>query len=277
MGILIGGLVGWRIGFGIGFSLGIVIILPYFGIGIDVDGKIQKRDKGVQYDYKITLQKLTTLFKMKTVSGIFFAVLYSGIAISTLANWGIFYLQNELGTPSIALGFYILAGLGALPGAIIGGKLGDKFHHIMKYRGRIIVSFSGLVIGISFLLLFYSYISKSPLLVILGFLGYFLFSFANGNQFAIYSEMCGPKSRALANAMNGVMLNIGGIIGNVLTSFLVQEGSSGLSFAIWMVLIIWLCGTSFWVISFLHYPLEAISSEKEAMEISISQKIDAHT
>ena len=167
----------------------------------------------------------------------------------------------------------IVAGLGALPGAIIGGKLGDKFHHIMKYRGRLIISFCGRVVGIIFLLLFYSYISKSPSLVILGFLGYFLFSFANGNQFAVYSEMCGPKSKALANAMNGVMLNIGGIIGNVLTSVLVQDGFSGLSFAIWMVLIIWLCGTMFWIISSLYYPLEVLKKEKRVLEISISQKL----
>ena len=84
-----------------------------------------------------------------------------------------------------------------------------------------------------------------------GFLGYFFFSFAIGNQFAIYSEACVPELKGLANAINGVMLNIGGITGNIMISFLVREGSAGLSFAIWMVLLIWLCGTSFWIISFL--------------------------
>lgn len=85
--------------------------------------------------------------------------------------------------------------------------------------------------------------------------------------------MCGPKSKALANAMNGVMLNIGGIIGNVLTSVLIQDSFVGLSFAILMVLIIWLCGTMFWIISILYYPIEVVKNDKNVLEISISQKI----
>ena len=73
--------------------------------------------------------------------------------------------------------------------------------------------------------------------------------------------------------MNGVMINVGGIIGNIMMSFLIQEGSVGLSFAIRIVLIIWLCGTSFWVISYLYYPLESIK-KKNALEIKITQVID---
>jgi len=272
-GILIGGLIGWRIGFGLGFILGTVLIYAYYTIGIDVERHSKESNTDVQYDYKITFQKLIKLFKMKTKSGIFFAVLYSGIAISTLANWGIYYLQNELGDKSVALGFYIIAGLGALPGAIVGGKLGDKFHRIVKDRGRFIVSFGGLVMGILLVLIFYSYIDESSLFLISGFLGYFFFSFAVGNQFAIYSEVCVPELKGLVNAMNGVMLNIGGIIGNIMISFLIQERGAGLSFAIWIVLIIWLCGTSFWVISYLYYPLESIK-KKNALEIKMTQEID---
>ncbi len=273
MGILIGGLIGWRIGFGLGFLLGIVLILVYYIIGVDVKRDFEEYDTGAQYDYKISLQKLIMLFKMKTMSGIFVAVLYSGIAISTFAHWGIFYLQNKLGTPSMALGFHIIAGVGGLPGAIIGGKLGDKFHHIMKNRGMFIISFSGLVIGILFLLVFYLYISESSSLLILGFLGFFFFSIAAGNQFAIYSEVCVLELKGLANAMNGVMLNMGGIIGNIFTSFLIRDSFLGLSFAIWITLVIWLCGTMFWIISFLYYPLESIK-EENVLEIKVTQQID---
>ncbi len=73
--------------------------------------------------------------------------------------------------------------------------------------------------------------------------------------------------------MNGVMLNVGGIIGNIMMSFLIQEGSAGPSFAIRIVLIIWLCGTSFWVISFLYYPLESMKRES-VLEIKVTQEID---
>ncbi len=273
IGILIGGLIGWRIGYGLGFLLGIVFIFVYYMIGIDVKRDIKEPNMDAQYDYKITFQKLISLFKTKSISGIFFAVLYSGIAISTLANWGIYYLQNKLGVKSVALGFYLIAGLGALPGAIVGGKLGDKLHHIVSHRGRYVVSLSGLVIGILFLLIFYSYISELSLLIIFGFLGYFFFSFAIGNQFAIYSEVCSSELKGLANAINGVMLNFGGILGNIMLSILIQEGSAGLSLAIWMVLIIWLSGTSFWVISFLFYPFESMK-KKNVLEIEITQEID---
>lgn len=55
------------------------------------------------------------------------------------------------------------------------------------------------------------------------------------------------------------MINIGGIIGNVLISSLIQTNIGLLSFSITLVIVIWLAGSIFWILPYLNYDKERAS------------------
>lgn len=279
MGIIFGGLLGsyagplgWRIAYGLGFVLGLFALISYIFSGIEPERLRSEPEfenfKGeINYNYKITYNNLKLLFKTRSIGGILLSVFCSGIANATLAIWAIFYLTTKINGSDaefIATTIYILAGGGALPGSIIGGRLGDKYFKSGKFKGRVIVSLIGLIVGISLLIIFYilPFYTETRLQVIFswifflitGYLGFFLTAFSSGNQFAIYSEVSLPEVRSTANAMNGLMVNLGGIIGNLVISSMIENNESLLPFAIFLVLMIWLIGTLFWIIPYLYYP-----------------------
>ena len=283
LGIIIGGLLGtyagpngWRYAYGLGFILGLLVVLDYNFSGIvpergQAEPEFQDLKFEINYNYKITFNKLLQLFKTKSVAGILIYLLFSGVAVSTLGSWAIFYLTskiNDINAEFYATTIYILAGIGILPGAIIGGKIGDSFYHRGKLKGRVIISYLGLIVGILALMAFYlvPFFMSSPLefifswifFIVIGFFGFFCTALCAGNIYAIYSEVCVPELRSTANAMNVLMGNIGGIIGNLLLSFIILSDLSLLPFVVFLLLIIWLCGTSFWILTFFYLPKESI-------------------
>ena len=288
LGIIIGGLLGtyagpngWRYAYCLGFILGLIVVFKYQSSGIvpergQAEPEFQDLKSDFNYNYKITLNKLSQLFKTKSVAGILIYLLFSGVAVSTLGSWAIFYLTskiNDINAEFYATTIYILAGIGILPGAIIGGKLGDSFYHKGKLKGRVIISYLGLILGILALMAFYlvPFYMASPLELIfswiffiaIGFFGFFCTALCAGNIYAIYSEVCVPELRSTANAMNVLMGNIGGIIGNLLLSFIILNDLSLLSYVILLLLTIWLCGTSFWILTYFYISKES----KELREI----------
>ena len=116
----------------------------------------------------------------------------------------------------------------------------------MDYKSK--VSITGIILGKLFLLGFYNYA-----FVMLGIFGYFFVFFSTGNQFAIYSDVCVPELRGPINSLNGVMLNIGGIVGSIIVSSIIQINIFLISVAITVVLIICLVSSLFWVISYFYY------------------------
>ena len=257
VGIIIGGITGWRIGFMLGAIIGMIVLSVYYIHGIDPEYRIVKQvetdlKEKTPYNYKITGKDVLDLFKIKSVSAILISVFCSGLAIFTLGNWAIFYLTNKVNNEAWATFLYIFAGLGALPGAIIGGKLGDKYHHLFHNRGRMFVSFLGLLIGISFLIGFYIYAFLA-----LGIIGYFFTYFAVGNQFAIYTEVCIPRLRSTVNGLNSLVLNLGGITGNLVLSALIQNNIVMLNIYIVIVLVFWLLGSFMWTLLYFYYPYES--------------------
>ena len=149
LGVALGGFLGWRVGFSISFFMGIACLGTYLvnGTNSQLKPEFENLDGETQYNYKITMVNFLQLLKTKTILGIMISVLCYGIAISTLANWGIYYLTLRL------------------------------------------------------------------------------------------------KS---VNSLSGIILNIGGIIGNMVVSTLVQINL--LSFSIILVLFVWLCGSFSWII-----------------------------
>jgi len=295
MGIIFGGLLGsyagplgWRIAYGVGFIFGLFTLIFYTFSAIDPERLRSEPEfenfKGeINYNYKITYSNLKQLFRTRSVGGILISVLCSGIANATLGIWAIFYLTTKInGTDAelIVTTIYILAGSGALLGSIIGGRLGDRYFRSGKLKGRVIVSLIGLIVGISLLLAFYliPFYTETMLqivfswifFVIIGYLGFFFVAFSSGNQFAIYSEVSLPEVRSTANAMNGLMVNLGGIIGNLLISSMIERNMSLLPFAIFIVLIIWLSGSLFWIIPYFYYPNEL----KECRDTLLKRRLD---
>ncbi|MFX0027188.1 MAG: MFS transporter, partial [Candidatus Hermodarchaeota archaeon] len=281
-GIIIGGSLGtylgtggWRYSYGFGFMLGLLPLIYYGLRGIDPQrGGSEpefKEIKGlINYDYKITLSNLFQLFKKKSIFSVLFYVLCQGVAISTIGTWGIFYLTKRISggeTKLLAILLTILTGVGSLPGVIIGGKLGDKYYEMGKVKGRVMVSFIGVLFGSLCLLGFYllPFLTRNMievvlswiLFLILGFMGYFFINLPIGNQFAIYSEVSAPEVRNTANALNGVMVNIGAIIGNLVLSSLIEQNMSLLPLSLFLLLLIMLVGATFWIIAYFYYPKEA--------------------
>ena len=212
---------------------------------------------------------LFQLFKHKSVVGILFFVLCQGISASTLGTWGIFYITTKIIAEDpglIATALYLIAGIGALPGALIGGKIGDSYAKSGKLRGRVLIPFFGILVGVSLLFGFYliPFFTTSTLAIVFswifflvtGFIGNFLANLHQGNTFAIYSEVAVPELRSTANSFNGLMSNFGAIIGNLLISSLIETNLAYLPLAISLVLIIQLVGGFFWLIPYFFYPNE---------------------
>ena len=90
----------------------------------------------------------------------------------------------------------------------------------------------------------------------LGLVGNFFASLNAGNIFAIYSEVCVPETRSTINAFNGTMVNIGAIIGNLLLSTLIKQDLGFLPLAIFLVLVIWMLGSLFWLVPLKYYSID---------------------
>jgi len=280
-----GGLLGWRFAYGLGFMLGLLGLIFYIFSAIEPERLRSEPEfedyKGeIKYTYKITLDNLRQLFRKKSVRAILIYVFCSGIANTILGTWAIFYLNTKISSidSSLIVTIYILSGSGSLPGTIIGGKLGDKYFKKGNPKARVLISIIGLVIGIFFIMIFYlvPFYTATTLQVILswifflivGYVGFFFTSFAVGNQFAIYSEVSLPEVRSTTNAMNGLMVNIGGIFGNLIISSLIESNISWLPYAILLVLLIWLLGALFWIIPYYHYPRES----KECRDVLMKRR-----
>ncbi|MFW9896970.1 MAG: MFS transporter [Candidatus Thorarchaeota archaeon] len=256
LGILVGGFIGWKLSFLVNFIMGIICIVGFLVYGIDrySFSNTESVVKNSQYNYKITLSSLGTLLKTKTILGILISIFCYGIAISTWANWGVFYLTSLLGSKTLSILFHSIIGLGVLPGAIIGGVLGDIYFQVGKAKARIIISYTGSVLGIFLLLEFYQ-----NTILFIGFLGFFLVSFATGNQFALYSDVTVPELCGTVNSFSGIVLNIGGITGNLLVSFFIQYDL--LSLSITIALVLWLFGSFSWILPYQYYTKETKSQD----------------
>ncbi|MHA1265945.1 MAG: MFS transporter [Candidatus Helarchaeota archaeon] len=277
-GTLLGAIptIGWRLAYGVGFGLGGAAVLGYWRRGIKpqrgrYEPAFEDLEDAVSYNYKITFQQVKEIFRSKSVSALIISVLITGIATSTLGLWTLDYFENsqmaQFGENAriFAMLFYIIAGLGALPGNVQGGKIGDSHYQKGHLRGRVIIALLGILIGIACMFGFYllpfqgtvtwELILSAIVILGLGFIAYWLLSFPVGNQFAIYSEICVPEARSSVNALHGVMINIGGAIGNFLLASTIT--TQILPLHISMLLCIWLVGGLLWIIPYFTYPKEA--------------------
>jgi MFS family permease len=294
-GTFLGGIegIGWRLAYGLGVILSFLAVLIYTWVGIEPtrglhEPELADLSKEVDYNYRLTLSSIKEVFKTKTVAVLLISVLITGIATATLGLWALDYFQHSqllaFGASAglFALLFITLTGLGALPGNVQGGKLGDKYYKEGRIRWRVLISLIGILVGLACMFGFYLIpvvgvgleLALISILVIgLGFAAYWLLSFPVGNNFAIYSEVCVPESRSTVNALHGVFVNIGGVIGNFLLATLIVSDEV-LPWHVAILLIFWLGGGLLWIIIYFTYPKEAqqcrdlMAARRKELELS---------
>jgi MFS family permease len=262
------GALGWRIVYIVISILSLSALYLYHRFGIDPErGRVEtafEDFKGaINYDYKITWQNVSQITRKKSLLGLLISIFFTGIATTTMGLWTIFYFTEFRfnGNHSLATVLYIGVMVSSLPGNIIGGRLGDKYFKEGKLRGRAIVSFVGIFVGVILQMIFFLMPISTPIdwifFILVGILQAFLCGLETGNRFAIYSEVCAPELRSTVNSLHVMMTNLGGVIGNIVIASMVQANPALMPNAIALVLFIWLIGSTLWVVPYFSYPKEA--------------------
>jgi len=270
----LGGPIGWRIAYCFAAFLVLTAIIRYYQWGIEVSkGQADPEFNDLEidnqkFDYKITVSNFSQILKKKSVIGIYIVVILTAITTTTMGTWAIYFISMKIDSPYatfIASTLVILTGLGGLFGTIFGGKMGDSLSHKGKVRGRTVISLFATLLAIISNMIFYLFLPFNGNIIIfsfmlfffVGFIAMFLASVPVGNIYAIYSEVCVPENRGLANAMSGLMAKAGGVIGNLIVSALIISSVSNLSLAVSFLLSISLIGSFSWLLPYFYYPKEA--------------------
>jgi len=259
---------GWRIVYIVVALLSLLSIDRYRRVGIDpergrAETAFEDFEGAINYDYKITWTNVSQIVRKKSLLALLISILLTGIATTTMGLWTIFYFTEYRfgGNKQLATALYIGVMVSSLPGNMVGGRLGDKYFKEGKPRGRVVVSLVGLFVGIILQMIFFLMPLTTPLswvlFILLGIIQAFLCAVAAGNRFAIYSEVCAPELRSTANSLHIMMLNIGGVIGNLVLASMVQANPALMPNAIALVLTIWLIGSTLWIVPYFSYPKEA--------------------
>jgi len=272
-GTLIGGLggpIGWRLAYVFASFMMFGAVFLYYRVGINIvkgqaDPELSDFKGEITYDYKITFSNLKQILSKKSVTAILISILLINVMATTLGVWGIYFLETKIPNTLTVTIVFMLAGMGALPGTIMGGNIGDSLSKKGKKNGRVIISLLGNVIGMTIAIILYMFIPFDPnayilsflTFCIIGFLYFMISSFAVGNIFAIFSECCVPENRSVANAMIGLMRNMGGVIGNLIISIMIIDNIDLLPLAMLTVMIIALIGSFFWIFPYFYYVKES--------------------
>jgi len=277
IGIIVGSILQWRIAFILGFFISVSVIIIYVIKALDSKQNIINRGDQLypnNYNYKLSRQDLIHLFNLRSVMSILFFVLTGGLVTSILGNWGIYILSSNLRNPDLATIIYLIIGIAALPGAIIGGKINDRLFQNRKQRLRFLVAMIGVLGGSLSLLIFYVF--PFPIIIFtlpFGFIGYFFTSFTTGTQFAVYSEVCLPESRSTANALNGLMVNLGGICGNLLLSIFIYQEGFFIQNAVFLIFLVWIAGSFLWLFPVFYYKKDILKQRARLMKGKIEKQI----
>jgi MFS family permease len=266
------GAFGWRITWMIGPISGVLYLILYNSKGIDpergrAEAGFEDFEGSINYDYKLTLTNVAELFKKKYLIAFFIFQLFNSFSAATMGTWGIRYLTEfRLGDEVVATFFTICVGLFALPGSFLGGFLGDRYYRSGKLNMRIIIAMSGMIIGtISNMIYYLLPLGIPSSLIIIVIMACSAMFFANlhvGNGFAMISEVCVPELRSSAHALNGLFVNLGNVIGNLIFSSIITADWSLMPFAIGLVYTVTLLGSFLWIVPYFQYPKDAESCDE---------------
>jgi len=261
------GAIGWRITWMQG-PIGAVLFLILYNLkGIDpergrAESAFEDFEGAIDYDYKLTLTNVAELFKKRYLIAFFLFQLLNSFSAATMGTWGIRYLTEfRIGDEVIATFFTICVGLFALPGSFLGGYLGDCFYHKGKLNMRIVIAMFGMIVGTICNMIYYLLPLATPssilIIVIMACSAMFFANLHVGNGFAMISEVCVPELRSSAHALNGLFVNLGNVIGNLIFSSIITSNWSLMPFAIGLFYTITLFGSLMWIVPYFQYPRDA--------------------
>ncbi len=270
------GAIGWRLTWMLSPIGGALILFIFYIKGIDpergrTEAGFEDFEGTINYDYNLTLTNVAELFKKKYLIAFFLFQFFNNFSAATMGTWGIRYLTEfRLGDEVIAMFFTIGVGIFALPGSLLGGNLGDRFYRSGKLKMRVIIAMGGMIIGTICNLIYFLLPLDIPfslfIIVIVACSAMFFSNLHFGNGFAMRSEVCVPELRSSAQALNGLFINLGNVVGNLIFSLIITANWSLMPFAIGLIYTVTLFGSLLWIFPYYKYPKDAQKCDELMLE-----------
>jgi MFS family permease len=253
LALLLGKVLGWRMVFIITGSLGIVLaFVIFFTVKEPVRGASEPEMKGVEQKtaHKFSWKAAFGLFKKRSLLFVF-ANGFAGVFPWQVIQFWIFrYLQKERGYNETEVLLTMVSAIIVLAlGYPLGGAIGDALFKRTP-RGRIIASFSGVILGAVFLFIALQIPVGDKLTfgIVLGLTALFM-PFAAPNVLSTVYDVTVPEVRSTANAVLNFFEQIGSSIAPALAGYIavkVSLGSAILSISVsaWLVCFVILVITS---------------------------------
>jgi predicted MFS family arabinose efflux permease len=253
LALLLGKVLGWRMVFIITGSLGIVLaFVIFFTVKEPVRGASEPELKGVEQKtaHKFSWKAAFGLFKKRSLLFVF-ANGFAGVFPWQVIQFWIFrYLQKERGYNETEVLLTMVSAIIVLAlGYPLGGAIGDALFKRTP-RGRIIASFSGVILGAVFLFIALQIPVGDKLTfgIVLGLTALFM-PFAAPNVLSTVYDVTVPEVRSTANAVLNFFEQIGSSIAPALAGYIavkVSLGSAILSISVsaWLVCFVILVITS---------------------------------
>ncbi|MEM4062247.1 MAG: MFS transporter [Desulfurococcaceae archaeon] len=237
-GIVLAAGLSWRIPFMLAAAPNFVLI-PLFLITVKeikigyAEPEIRKLyEVGLEYRYKIKIREFATaLLTTPTLIFIYLQGVPGTFPWGAIPYWAPTYLQEKWGLDEATSTLIVFAaGIGMIIGYFIGGVLSDALIRRGYVNARLIIPFTGIMLGTGTMLLLLSYpypygvVSVETLIpvVVIAVFGMVFVTFAAPNVPAILSEVSLPEHRGTIFGIFNITDNIGSAIGPTLAALFIS-------------------------------------------------------
>ncbi len=249
LGMLLAGIVlstglSWRIPFMLAAAPNFVLV-PLFLLTVKevklgyAEPEIRKfYEMGYEYKFRINLREFfVALVTTPTLIFMYLQGIPGTFPWGAIPYWAPTFFQEKWGLSEATATFIVfVAGMGMMIGYFVGGLLTDKLIGKGLSKGRLIVPFTGILIGTFTVITLLSYpypygeetLTALIPVIVISLLGMIFVTFAAPNVPAVLSEVSLPEHRGTIFGMFNITDNIGSAFGPVIASaFMVFFQSNG--------------------------------------------------
>jgi MFS family permease len=255
LALMLGGVIGWRAVFYLTGSLGIVLaVVIFFGVQDVPRGSSEEELQNVDKEkYKFSWQAAKDLFKKKTMWMVY-AQGFFGVFPWNVITYSFFgYLEIERGYSSDTMLMTMAPAVIVLAlGYPLGGFLGDWLFK-KTYRGRLMVSSVGVILGAIFMYITINIPHDQPVLfgVMLMVTALFI-PFASPNVLSTVYDISLPEVRSTANAIESFIESAGAasaplISGLIADATSLQDSILIICLSTWILCFIFLLGAIYFI------------------------------